>query len=60
MSDAKKWFDLTADVDTSKSGELIFAGGSAWSLSGRSGETAQFDGQEERNLVSFHRLKPLV
>ncbi|GAB5371554.1 hypothetical protein AAMO2058_001589900 [Amorphochlora amoebiformis] len=60
MSDAKKWFDLTADVDTSKSGELIFAGGSAWSLSGRSGETAQFDGQEERNLVSFHRLKPLI
>jgi hypothetical protein len=34
--------------------------GSSWSMTGRSGKTSAWDGVDERNLWSFHRLKPMV
>jgi len=42
-------------------GELIFSGAASWSMVGRSGESKAWDGvPADRNLLSFHRLKPLM
>jgi|EP00945_MAST-04E_sp_MAST-4E-sp1_P007112 alpha-tubulin suppressor-like RCC1 family protein len=43
--------------NSEKSGEVVFAGGAAWSMTGRSSETKAFDGVPADNiLLAFHRL----
>ena len=40
-----------------KSGEVVFAGGASWSMTGRSSETKGFDGvPADTLLLAFHRL----
>ena len=46
--------------DEKKGGELVFCGSASFSMTGRKGKTLAWDGVEERNLLAFHRLKPLV
>ena len=46
---------------TEEGGELVYSGAASFAMTGRSSTTKSWDGvPADRNLLSFHRLKPLV